>query len=62
MIIATSRYWDEIINMNDEAKVEFKFWINNCQSLPQNRFFAKKIVRQNSLHRRKQLRLRRFYC
>ena len=25
MIIATSRYWDEIINMNDEAKVEIKF-------------------------------------
>jgi hypothetical protein len=32
MIIATSRYWDEIINMNDEAKVEIKFWLNNCQS------------------------------
>jgi ribonuclease HI len=44
MIIATSRYWDEIINMNDEAKVEIKFWLNNCQSLPQKRFFAKKLL------------------
>jgi hypothetical protein len=30
--------------MNDEAKVEIKFWLNNCQSLPQKRFFAKKFL------------------
>jgi hypothetical protein len=44
MIIATSRYWDEIINMNDEAKVEIKFGLKNCQSLPQKRFFAKNLL------------------
>jgi hypothetical protein len=44
MIIATSRYWDEIINMNDDAKVEIKFGLYNCQSLPQKRFFAKNLL------------------
>ena len=44
MIIATSRYWDEIINRNDEAKVEIKFWLNNCQSLPQKQFFANNLL------------------
>jgi hypothetical protein len=35
---------DEIINMNDEAKVEIKFWLHNCQSLPQKRFCAKNVL------------------
>ena len=39
-----SCYWDEIINMNGKAKVEIKFWLNNCHSLPQKRFFAKNVL------------------
>jgi hypothetical protein len=30
--------------MNDEAKVEIKFGLKNCQSLPQKRFFAKNLL------------------
>jgi hypothetical protein len=36
MIIATSWYWDEIIKI--------KFWLHNCQSLPQKRFCAKNVL------------------
>ena len=31
-------------NQYDEAKVEIKFWLNNCQSLPQKQFFANNLL------------------
>lgn len=44
MLINTSDFWDQKICLNEKVNLELKFWLNNCDSLPNKAFFTKHFL------------------
>lgn len=44
MLINTSEFWDQKICLSEKVNLELKFWLNNCDSIPNKAFFTKQFL------------------